>query len=146
LGSSPSGGVWSSSSPAVATVGSSSGVVTGVSVGVTNISRRPSTGCYAIYPVTVTPLPCTTGISQLHTGPSPDLQLFPNPATDELTIQAGQVSYSSYIISNAAGRMFLAVDLTGAQTQVRIKSLPAGLYYLTLHGDVGYTTRKFVKE
>ncbi|MES2703282.1 MAG: hypothetical protein V4649_11610 [Bacteroidota bacterium] len=48
------GGVsWSSSTPAVATIGAGSGLVTGVSVGTTTITYLMNTGCYAISVVTV---------------------------------------------------------------------------------------------
>src|ERR1019366_439934 len=53
----PPGGIWSSSNPSVATVGSSSGVVTGVSAGTVVITYMLSTGCYATTTITVNPTP-----------------------------------------------------------------------------------------
>lgn len=55
------GGVWLSSSVSVATVGSSTGVVTGVAGGVVNITYKVSPGCFAVKTVTVNPLPDTIG-------------------------------------------------------------------------------------
>lgn len=52
-----SGGIWSSSSTTIANVGTGSGVVSGISAGTTTISYILSTGCYAITPYTVNPLP-----------------------------------------------------------------------------------------
>ena len=52
-----SGGVWSSSTPAVGTVGSISGIVTGVSSGTTNIVYTLAAGCTATAQVTVNPVP-----------------------------------------------------------------------------------------
>ncbi len=52
------GGTWSSSSPSLATVNSSTGVVTGVALGVTNISYTlTATGCSSVKSVTVNLLP-----------------------------------------------------------------------------------------
>ncbi len=52
------GGIWSSSNTGVATVGSSTGIVSGVAVGTTNITYSFSLGCYATKLVTVTnPVP-----------------------------------------------------------------------------------------
>lgn len=51
-----SGGTWTSSNPGVATVGTSTGVVSGISAGITTISYTVS-GCPATLPVTVNPLP-----------------------------------------------------------------------------------------
>ncbi len=51
------GGTWSSSLPGVGTVNPSTGIVSGISAGVTTISYTLGTGCNAIYPVTVNPSP-----------------------------------------------------------------------------------------
>jgi uncharacterized protein YjdB len=47
------GGIWSSTTPAVATVGSASGVVTGITGGTTTISYTNTSGCAATKQVTV---------------------------------------------------------------------------------------------
>ncbi len=51
------GGLWSSSSPITATVGSSSGTVTGIVPGVVTISYALGLGCYTTVAVSVTALP-----------------------------------------------------------------------------------------
>ncbi len=51
------GGTWSSTNTAVAVVGVTTGLVTGVSAGTTTISYITSAGCYATRIVTVTPMP-----------------------------------------------------------------------------------------
>jgi gliding motility-associated-like protein len=40
-----SGGTWASSSPGIASVGASTGIVTGVAIGTTNITYTPAAGC-----------------------------------------------------------------------------------------------------
>ena len=64
------GGTWSSSDITKATVGAATGVVTGVSAGVVLISYTlGSTGCSAVYPVTVNALPSAiSGTSVLCVG------------------------------------------------------------------------------
>lgn len=63
LADATTGGVWSSSNTARATV-SSTGVVTGVSGGTVNITyTQSSTGCYVIAPVTVTAMAAITPAS-----------------------------------------------------------------------------------
>ncbi len=52
-----SGGVWSSSAPAIATIGTASGVDAGIALGVTNITYTLGPGCYAVMPLTVNPVP-----------------------------------------------------------------------------------------
>jgi uncharacterized repeat protein (TIGR01451 family) len=51
------GGNWSSSNPSVSTIGSGTGVVTGVTEGVSNITYTLTTGCFTATIVTVNPLP-----------------------------------------------------------------------------------------
>jgi uncharacterized protein YjdB len=55
LGGLPSGGVWTSSSPAYATIGAASGIVTGVSLGSTLITYTTGVGCSATLEMTVNP-------------------------------------------------------------------------------------------
>lgn len=61
LANTTSGGAWVSATPGIATVGSSTGLVAGVSAGVVAISYRLSTGCATIKMVTVNPLPAPIG-------------------------------------------------------------------------------------
>ncbi len=52
------GGIWYSSNPAVAVIGSGSGIVSSVSLGTSYISYvMPATACFAVKTVTVQPLP-----------------------------------------------------------------------------------------
>ncbi len=65
------GGVWSSGNPAIATIGSNTGVVTGVAGGTATITYTLATGCYATILITVISLPgagTITGPSALCTG------------------------------------------------------------------------------
>jgi uncharacterized protein YjdB len=58
-------GIWSSSDPSVAIIGSSSGYVTGVSAGTTTITFTVLSGCAATRVMTVNPLSPTTGPSSV---------------------------------------------------------------------------------
>ncbi len=52
------GGIWSSASPTVATIGSATGIFTGVSSGFSNITYTlPSSGCYVTNSVTIFDIP-----------------------------------------------------------------------------------------
>jgi uncharacterized protein YjdB len=55
------GGAWVSSSPSVAAVSYTGGVVTGISAGVAYISYIIGTGCYVTHALTVNPLPSAIG-------------------------------------------------------------------------------------
>ena len=59
------GGTWSSSNTGVATIGSSSGIITGVGAGTATISYTLGTGCIMTAVVTVNPLAPITGVTNL---------------------------------------------------------------------------------
>lgn len=59
LANATTGGTWYSSSVSVADVDATTGVVTGVAAGVTNITYRVSPGCFAVTAVTVDAVPDT---------------------------------------------------------------------------------------
>ncbi len=73
------GGIWSSSSPATATVGSASGIVAGVIPGVVTISYELGLGCYSTMAISITALPqpitgtlfVCAGYTTAFTDPSP---------------------------------------------------------------------------
>ena len=54
-----SGGIWSSSNPAQATIDPVSGLVTGIAAGTATMTYTVGTGCFNIRHVTVNPLPAT---------------------------------------------------------------------------------------
>jgi len=83
-----------------------------------------------------------TSVSNLSQG---QLQIFPNPTTDELIIQSTNQLISQFTITNSIGQQLLQQPITGTQTKVNVSSLPAGLYYINLKGDNGSYVRKFVK-
>ena len=63
------GGSWSSAATGIASVGSGSGIVTGVAAGTVNISYGYATGCIAVYPVTINQSPSAiTGNTQVCIG------------------------------------------------------------------------------
>ena len=62
------GGIWSSSNTSVAIIGSSTGIVTGLSGGTVNITYTLSTGCISTISVTVNPDLPITGITTLCEG------------------------------------------------------------------------------
>ncbi len=81
-----SGGTWSSSLTAVATVGSSTGMVYGVSGGVVTITYTLPTGCYVTYSLTIISLPSVI---------SPPYSVCANASPFTLTSGGGAGDWSS---------------------------------------------------
>jgi hypothetical protein len=143
LSSTPAGGFWSSSNTAIATVGVTSGIVTGVAAGTVNITYSVM-WCYAVHTFTVYPLPCTVGLPSGSVGVN-ELAIYPNPATNELFINMDDGAYAAYDITNEVGQSLAHGAISVWQTKVDVSSLPSGLYYIRLRGEHGSTVRKFVK-
>lgn len=76
---------------------------------------------------------------------SKEISLYPNPATNQLTIKTEQNAYTSFTITNGMGQVLLQRPINSPQTNVDIKALASGLYYISLKGTEGNTMRKFVK-
>ncbi len=92
--------------------------------------------------------PCISSGTTAVPGAAQDMHpvdIYPNPANDELTIKTGTGDYQTFTISNDVGQLMIQQQVTAAQTTVNIQMLPAGLYYITLHGNAGTQVRKFVK-
>lgn len=88
---------------------------------------------------------CPTTPLHAQTAKAHKADIYPNPATTELTIKTEDGAFSSYTISNSMGQVMLQQQLTTTITKIDVKALPAGLYYVTLKGEQGTGVKKFVK-
>jgi uncharacterized protein YjdB len=74
LSETPPGGVWTSSSPGTASIGSTTGIVTGVTIGTATITYTLGVSCRATRSITVNPLPSIiTGNASICIGSSTTL-------------------------------------------------------------------------
>ncbi len=83
----------------------------------------------------------TTGVA---TVPVKAVKVYPNPATDNITIenlQDGQLT-----IVNMNGAVVLQHDITATKTDINISRLPAGVYVLKTTNKDGTANTKFVKQ
>jgi len=115
LTNSVGGGTWASTSTGIATIGSSSGLATGISAGVTTIVYTLSAGCDAMINLTVDPLPapitgpnqvCATqyiGLSDATPGGTWTSGATSIATVDAVTGVVGGVSAGSVLISYTAG-------------------------------------------
>jgi hypothetical protein len=140
-----SGGTWSSSNTSIATVGASTGVVSGISLGTSIISYTLPTGCVGSHIVYVTP----TGHKESPIEPatvstkSNDISVTPNPnkgtftvrgslQTDkdaevilEITDMLGKTVYTNRIITNKGD-----IDET-----IQLSNVANGMYLLSLRSE-----------
>jgi hypothetical protein len=136
-----SGGTWTSTTTAIATIDGSTGAVTGVAPGTDTLIYTLST-CTISRIINVTT--CPANVHNVANG-TDKVDIFPNPAGDNLTISVAYGTYNFCIITNTVGQELVHQPLSGKQITVPVRSLPRGIYFVTLSGDNGNTTLRFVK-
>lgn len=77
-----------------------------------------------------------------------NFELFPNPATKELTVSSGSMQGGSLHIQNMLGETVYThhSPFTTHQTKLNISFLPPGIYFVKLNTERGMAVRKFVKQ
>ncbi len=85
----------------------------------------------------------TTGITE--SAPSPAPSLFPNPATDAVTITTNTEEPSEVSLYDITSRMLLHQRFTRS-TSINIESLAKGIYLLEIASGTERVIRKIVKE
>lgn len=71
-------------------------------------------------------------------------KVYPNPATDELTISGNNIR--SCEILNQTGQQVLTLNGIDGKQTVNINHLPAGVYFIKITTDQGSTIQKLIKE
>lgn len=128
------GGSWLSAANSIATVGSSTGIVSGVTVGGTTITyRMPSTGCFITAPVTVSPAPAPIVGDSLMCAGGTTVSLSDTVAGGTWTSgspSVGTVSSSGTVTSTSAGTTTISYATPGcnpATKVVTVSPLPAAI-------------------
>ena len=87
----------------------------------------------------------TTGITENNS--LPDLILYPNPANEKITIDAGNALPGTIMVFNIEGELLLQQNVERSQTEIDITGLPAGMYLVKISaGDGAARVKRFVKE
>lgn len=76
----------------------------------------------------------------------PTFTIYPNPASDELTIEAPQGRYTRLTITNIVGQQLLQQDIHKPEFDVDVRQLSPGMYFVTMQGEGGSSVKKFVKR
>ncbi len=90
----------------------------------------------------------TTNETNISTGAiaKTPLKIYPNPATTTLWVEDAARSLKTVSLLTAGGQLLQQTTATGAQTQISLQNLPAGLYYLLLEGTEGRAVHTFLKN
>jgi len=130
LGNTTSGGTWTSSNTSLATIGSITGVVTGVAAGSPTITYTMPGGCFSVYTVTVNAVAAITGAPNMCIGGTTSLSdatsggVWSSSNTSVATIGTSGVvngialgsSVISYAVASMGCSAVLTVNVTNPPT------------------------------
>ena len=136
------GGTWSSGDITIATIGSSSGIVTGVAGGVVNITYTLATGCIIATPITVNPLSAITGNPSVCIGLTTNLTDVGGGTWSSSNNSVASVDVTGVVTGNNVGTAIISYVLsTGCTTTmvVTVNPLPTAILG-SLTTCVGQTT------
>ena len=74
------------------------------------------------------------------------IDFYPNPATNQLTIQATNLTTGSYQITTTTGQLILQSTITQPNFTIGVSALPPGLYFLQLTNGSQLVVKRFVKQ
>ncbi len=125
------GGTWSSSNVTIATVGSSTGLVTGINTGVATISYTLNAGCFATIAVTVMTLPvATTGPSSVCVGLTAQLINTTGTWTSSapgIAVVSGSGLVSGISVGNATITFYPTGSICYVTRSITVTSLPTAI-------------------
>ena len=126
-------GSWSISDTSLAFVDRVWGTLTGTGPGYVTLYFTTPMGCYDSTIISIANCDLFESI-------------YPNPSTDEITIQANPRLYQYYTFSNLIGQVIMQAPITSTFTKVDVSLLPPAIYFISLYG-VGYSdVTKFLKK
>ncbi|BAV05333.1 hypothetical protein FLA_1340 [Filimonas lacunae] len=75
------------------------------------------------------------------------LQIYPNPATDRITVQLPVVQNNALVrVYNASGQLVKSARIQSSTTIIGLEQLPAGIYYVQVSNGKQVKTEKIVKQ
>jgi len=72
------------------------------------------------------------------------INVYPNPATDNITIESPQQAVIE--ISNIQGQLIKTLAANSNKTSVDVSAFPSGMYFVKVKTEKGVAVKKFVKE
>jgi hypothetical protein len=113
-----------------------------------NISSTPPLSTISVCGLS-NPHGCLTSTSTgipYHSEPDAHLLIYPNPASDKLTVKTGNSNMSlNYTLMDIEGREILSGLLADGTTSINIPPLTAGIYILHINGQIK-SSFKIVKD
>lgn len=86
----------------------------------------------------------TTGINSINN--KSDLTIFPNPATDKVTIRSVDYEINKVEIINPEGQILQSRFIKTSEGNLNIDFLENGIYFIKIHCDRGVVLKKLIKQ
>ena len=74
-----------------------------------------------------------------------EIKIFPNPATDKITVQTSGSKELTVELSTISGTLIYKSKIEGTLHQINVSNLSNGVYFVTVKSDNYYHTRKIKK-
>jgi hypothetical protein len=74
------------------------------------------------------------------------LNLYPNPASDKMTMRTDMTGHSVISVYNLQGQLLLQQQVQQGKTDIDIRELAKGVYIVRLTGNAGAEAGRFIKE
>ena len=99
-------------------------------------------GSWMIRPIFGARYPFTIGVDEVNN--NFEFNLYPNPATDEITIQLPFEKKSKYQIINLVGEIIQEGDMTNSKT-ISVETISSGIYFIRITNENNFSSiKKFV--
>lgn len=144
LSSSILGGVWSSSNPKIATINTTTGLVSGLDSGVIQfVYTRTSKQCKD---TTSTTLKINSCASLESTNSNAQIFIYPNPTKSVLNIQLNSQNFEEFRVIDAIGKVLIVGKINNDLQSIDVSSLSIGKYIIRLIGHEQSTNLLFEKQ
>jgi hypothetical protein len=84
-------------------------------------------------------------VGMVESQPSFSFHVFPNPATESLTLQAS-ADFSEVEVRNALGQLIYYSSSHGRVLTLSCRSFSPGMYFLSIRSGQHHAVRKFIKQ
>ncbi len=88
-------------------------------------------------------IPANVGVTEV--GAQASVNIYPNPATDMLTIETDNFNGGTITITNSIGTQIRQQKLDATKTHLNIRELSPGIYYVKISGAGNSVVRKLLK-
>jgi len=114
--------------------------------GLSSNGNTPKGSFSGIMRITADQLGLTTSTEEIEDRPNPSIIIYPNPATDDITVRSNTIDAYDMIIHDMMGRMMLTSTVDNYTKRIDIADLPSGHYYVQMVTKGETYTTKLIKE